>query len=326
MRRLLKVLRKRIGRCKQAVDRIHRLTGENRFLLLVEIIWSWYRWGASDEDYVRFEFYRKNRREKKRWLTSRLNNHYLVKRALDERSIMIFDHKDVFDKVFKDYIKHDVLIAKEHSETEIVGFIHKYGEVIVKPSNGALGIGIFKLSTNDEDGIVRLLDRVKKGQDLILEQIIVEHPEMSRLNPTSVNTIRVITMVDAQGIPHVLNTIAMIGADTGCVSNTHSGGVLCHIDPDTGVIDHLGHDVSGIPYLKHPITGIVLPGYQIPNWDGIETYAKSLAMVVPSGRYIGWDIVILDEGYDVIEGNIHPGQGNQATDGVGRWQTIKKML
>lgn len=164
------------------------------------------------------------------------------------------------------------------------------------------------------------------GKNLILEQVIVEHPQVSCLNPTSVNTIRVISMLDKFGEPHILNTVAMLGADKGCVSNTHSGGCLCHVDTETGIIDHIGSNVKGEKFLKHPITGIVLPGYKLPNWDGLCDYVKRLARVVPTARYIGWDIVILEDGYDVIEGNIHPGPGHQATDDTGRFDLIKRLL
>lgn len=232
----------------------------------------------------------------------------------------------MFDKTFSSFLKHDFLIIQEHSEEEIKNFVKKYQTVIVKPCDGALGNGIYKMDFNDEKLMRNLLDAYKKGKHLILEEVIVEHPDLQRLNPTSVNTIRVITMIDAHGKVHILNTVAMIGADKGCVSNTHSGGCLCHIDMETGIIDHLGSDVNGHSFLRHPVSGIVLPGYQIPNWEGVLDYAKKLAKVVPNGRYIGWDIVILEEGYDVIEGNIHPGQGNQATDGKGRWEIIKSLI
>lgn len=88
----------------------------------------------------------------------------------------------------------------------------------------------------------------------------------------------------------------------------------------------MGHDIKGNKHLKHPVSGVVLPGFQIPLWDGVIAYAKELSKVVPSGRYIGWDIVILNDGYDVIEGNIHPGQDFQACDGIGRWNEIKSLL
>lgn len=223
-------------------------------------------------------------------------------------------------------MKHEVLIGANSTSKEIDAFIEKHKEIIVKPSNGALGSGIYKLRSDEKREIDTLKNKISGGQKLILEQVIVEHPDVARLNPTSVNTVRVITMIDFKGDVHILNTVAMLGADKGCVSNTHSGGVLCHIDTESGIIDFKGSDVNGNVYLRHPVSNIILPGYQMPNWNGMLEYVRELAMVVPSARYIGWDIVILEDGYDVIEGNIHPGQGHQATDGVGRWKQIESLI
>lgn len=149
---------------------------------------------------------------------------------------------------------------------------------------------------------------------------------MAKLNPTSVNTIRVMTMIDANNQIHIIDTVAKAGMSTSCVSNTLSGGVCCHIDNRTGIIDGQGYTMFGERIFIHPISGVVIPGFQLPNWGGVCDFAKKLAAVVPGGRYIGWDIVILENGYEVIEGNIHPGQDFQAGTGIGRWKDIKLLI
>jgi hypothetical protein len=159
-----------------------------------------------------------------------------------------------------------------------------------------------------------------------MEEIIVQHSEMARMNPSSVNTIRVITMLDRKRDVHIIYQCAKFGASMQCISNTLGGGVCCHIDKETGILDTLGKNMHGESIFRHPISGFVIPGFQIPNWDGVLEYAKKLANVVPSARYIGWDIVILENGYDVIEGNLHPCQDFQGCDGVGRWKLIKDLI
>lgn len=305
---------------------VHELTGDPIWLLFLDILWCNLRYGSFDEDYIRFQFYRFNHRERKRWLTGCLNYYWMIDKFYDKRAIEVFDNKDIFDEVFKNFMHHDVLVTKTSSKEQLLAFINKHKEVIVKPADGALGFGIYKLRCDEKKRIEKLLFDVQEGKNLIIEQVIVQHPDMALLNPTSVNTIRVITMLDKQGNPHILNTVAMLGADKGCVSNTHSGGCLCHVDTQTGIIDCMGTNVKGEKYLKHPVTGIVLPGYQLPNWQGLCSYVYRLASVMPTARYIGWDIVILENGYDVIEGNIHPGPGHQATDNTGRLDLIKSYL
>ena len=320
------LLSRRINRCWKSACVVNGLTGENKWKLFAEVVWNWFAYGASDEDFLTMEFYRKNRREKKRWLTSAKNNRYLYKTVYTAEALQTFDHKEYFDKKFKHLMKHDFLICKESSAEEMRAFIEKYGEVIVKPAGGACGDGIFKVKHEDKKAVEELLTKVSAGENLIMEQLIVQHPDMARMNPSSVNTIRVITMVDSIGEVHVINAVAKFGASEGCVSNTLSGGIQCHINLETGIFDGLGLDEKGRKYFKHPVTNVILPGFQLPNWSGVLTFAKQLARVLPGGRYIGWDIVILKDGYDVIEGNLHPCQDYQATDGIGRWEQIKELI
>lgn len=320
------LLLRRANRCMAAAERVHDITGESECWLFFEIVWNWFRYGCSDEDFLTMEFYRKNSREKNRWLTSALNNRYLYETVYDDNARRIFDNKDIFDQYFKSFFRHDFLILKDSDEHEIRLFLNKYKEVIIKPAGGACGMGIYKLNHSDETGIQKLLNNLKKGDNLIMEQMIVQHSEMAKMNPSSVNTIRVITMIDRTGDVHIISTLAKFGASAGCVSNTLSGGICCHINKDTGILDRPGKDMHGAPHFYHPVSGVVIPGFQIPNWDGVCEYAKSLAMVVPTGRYIGWDIVIRPDGYDVIEGNLHPCQDFQGCDGIGRWQQIKELI
>lgn len=310
-----------------AANHVHKTTGENRYKLFLEVIWNWFRFGCSDEDFLTMEFYRKNRREKKRWLTSAKNNRYLYKTVYDDEARLTFDNKEYFDQRFKHLMKHDVLVLKNSTKEEILAFINKYEEVIIKPANGACGVGIYKLKMNDRVGFEELLARLEKGENLIMtEQLIVQHPVMARMNPTSVNTIRVITMVDRNGNTHIINTLAKFGGSENCISNTLSGGISCHINPKTGIVDHPGYNKHGEDYVMHPVSKVVIPGFQIPNWSGVCDFAIQLSKVVPSGRYIGWDVVITENGYDVLEGNIHPGQEFQRSDKTGRWNLIKQYI
>lgn len=320
------LLTKRLERCMHSAEFVHKITGENTDKLFLEVLWNWARYGCSDEDFLTFEFYRKNSREKKRWLTSKKNNRYLYKTVYDDRARAIFDQKDLFDKEFAALMKHEVLICKEHNEEEIIAFIQMHGEVIAKPAGGACGIGISKIGSSNKKEIKRLLSDIKKGDDIIIEQLVHQHPELARIYPHSVNTIRVITMLDQKGEVHIITTVIKFGAGDNCVSNTMGGGYCCHIDPESGIIDSMGKDIHGDSHFKHAYTGVPFPGFQIPNWEGVLPYAKKLAKVVPSGRYIGWDIVILEDGYDVFEGNLHPGQDFQGCDGIGRWNEIKSLI
>ena len=318
-------LRQRMQRCWDSARKVHHITGESTTKLFIEVVYSWFRYGASDEDFVTLEFFRKNSREKNRWLTSRKNNNIAWK-SYSKEVIELFDKKPLFVKKFSNFIKHASIFTAETNVDDVKDFIQKYGSVIVKPAGGACGQGVSKISWENRQEVEKFIKQIADGNHYVIEQIIKQHTGMSALNPHSVNTIRVETIVDKNGVPHINNMLAMLGTTTAIINNAHAGGIMCHIDPETGIIDGKGVNPQGKRILIHPASGIVLLGYQLPNWKGIHEYAKSLALVAPEARYIGWDIVILDDGYDVIEGNIHPGVCTQACDGTGRWSFIKDKL
>lgn len=108
------------------------------------------------------EFNRKNWREKRRWLTSRKNNHYLVNRVCTSDAKETFDNKAKFDNVFAKYMQHETLVCQEHTIEEVVSFVEKHGEVIVKPADGACGVGIYKCH-NNTDEINNLIKRINRG-------------------------------------------------------------------------------------------------------------------------------------------------------------------
>ena len=322
---MLSLLKQRIDRCWQAADRVHNITGENTTKLFCEVVYDWYRYGASDEDFFTLEFYRKNHREKCRWITSRKNNN-IVKDLYSKEVIAIFDQKSLFVKKFRDYIRRESVYSGDLTSSELIDFIEKHGKVIVKPDGSACGQGVYKIESGEKILIDELISNIQKGNGYVIEQLIVQHSGMSALNPDSVNTIRIETIVDQNGNVYINNMLAMLGTTTAIINNAHAGGIMCHIDSETGIIDSKGVNPEGKRIMIHPATNNVLLGYQLPNWGGIQEYAKKLALVVPEARYIGWDVVICEDGYDVIEGNIHPGVCTQACDGKGRWEFIKSKL
>ena len=223
-----KLFAQRVNRCKEAAAEVSKITGENFFLCFCEIIFMWYIYGASDEDYVTMELYRKNSREIKRWLTSKKNNRYLLKKAYDKYAISVFDDKRNFDTVFSKYMKHKVFNPEGKSENEIISFIKTFEYVIVKPADGACGRGVYKIYSNDESDLTILLKRIASGEHLIIEEPIIQHERMSEVNSSSVNTIRVITMLDRNRDVHVINTCAKFGGSASCISNTFGGDLLSY--------------------------------------------------------------------------------------------------
>ena len=65
-------------------------------------------------------------------------------------------------------------------------------------------MGVEKLKKADYATLDAMYEDLKnKGADVI-EEVVIQHPDMNRINPGSVNTIRVYTVRQEDGEPHVI--------------------------------------------------------------------------------------------------------------------------
>lgn len=123
----------------------------------------------------------------------------------------------------------------------------------------------------------------------------------------SVNTIRILTMMCPQEHePFIAMSIQRIGTDASKpVDNWSAGGVSAHINADTGTLSKAVSFRDGIVewHKTHPDTGIEIEGIIVPNWQRIKEAVISLAATFPYLPYVAWDVVPMDEGLLIIEGN-----------------------
>lgn len=51
---------------------------------------------------------------------------------------------------------------------------------------------------------------------------------------------------------------------------------------------------------------MVMIGRRIPNWNKVIELAKQSAKKLPQVRFIGWDIAVLKNDVELVEGNHNP--------------------
>ena len=44
-------------------------------------------------------------------------------------------------------------------------------------------------------------------------------------------------------------------------------------------------------------------GFQISNWKALVSFVKEAACIVKNANLIAWDIAILEDGFEMVEGN-----------------------
>lgn len=158
---------------------------------------------------------------------------------------------------------------------------------------------------------------------MILEAFIQQHPTLSAVNPSSVNTVRICTARDRAGEVHVIGASLRGGGAGSVVDNLHADGVQYSVDPETGLIVRGGVKFNGERNVYfHPSTNAKMIGLQIPNWDKVLETVKQAGKIPPNLRYIGWDIAVTEKGCEIIEANILQGSNGMQQDGVGKYRII----
>lgn len=190
------------------------------------------------------------------------------------------------------------------------------GRWLVKPtlnSFGGLDVRFFD-GTGDAAAMAELLGRYR-GTDYIVQQAIVQHPDMAALNATSVNTLRVVSLVFQQQV-YILSRILRVGAPGSVVDNVGAGGRQFNVLPD-GTVDFAVCNVRtpppGLPDFRQDAR---FAGFAVPSFDKARDAVLAMAKKLPHLHLVAWDLAI-DEAGDVVllEFNtFSPGQ-NHSTSG-----------
>ena len=175
-----------------------------------------------------------------------------------------------------------------------------------------------------------MLAYVREKKMVVLEHQLIQHPDMARLHPGSVNTMRILTD-NVNGRVTIAYIIVKMGTGDSVCDNSGQGGILARVDVDTGRITTPATDDYFHLYDRHPDTGIPLVGYQLPMVPKAIALAKEAAQVFPRMGHVGWDMAITPDGPAIIEGNNFPGTdlcqlAPLWPEKTGLWPYYKKIL
>ena len=227
------------------------------------------------------------------------------------------DDKNLYDLYFHDVNRpvtlfrktKDFILDGDYHEISLDDAIHlcrNEHEVILKKgkySCGAKGILFWNAKQNVND----LLCFLDGSPNIICQRVIKQHSELSRLNPTSVNTIRMLTFIFG-GQVHILSSVLRMGVNGAKVDNASSGGIVCGIKPN-GQLKNVAYSASGQKYNQHP-QGTAFESVIIPNYEQCLSIVTSLAKrFCTVSRMISWDLAIDEIGNPMlIEFNLSLGQ------------------
>lgn len=271
-------------------------------LIFFDIVYCGFKYQAGYYDYQEFEFYLLSKEERKTYLTRGINNS-LVNKYNDKNYWYILQDKIEFNKKFDKYLKRDWLDLRNSSLDEFKKFIKNKDYIIAKEIDNCGGKGIDKIKI-DIKNAKRIYDELINNKQFLVEDMIVQNKEISKLYDKSVNTLRLFTFFDGKEV-HILNSIFKIG-NNGFVDNFSSGGMYTFVDKN-GVIIVPAIDQADNKISTHPTSKEKILGFKIPNYDKACDIVKKASKLIPEVKYIGWDVAILEKDVCLVEGNEFPG-------------------
>lgn len=289
----------------QTIHRYNRLlSGGNKRLPYWKLLCCSWQHGASFENFYELRFYQKTEK-KKEYITASLR-HELTRQVNDDDEVHVLKNKAHFAKTF-----HDLLGRSCFSYHDLKSYDGKCapprGRLVVKHVYGQAGKEVFfpEESFDTYEYFRSYIDsNFPNANEYIFEEFIVQHRKLRTLNPSCVNTLRVVTFCnDKDDTVDVWGVYLRLGVGNK-TDNLATGGIAAVVSEDGTVKTPA---VAKDPFLNsfcyHPITNEQIIGFEVPFFKEAMNLVVEAARRVPKVRSIGWDVAITDDGPCLVEGN-----------------------
>ena len=190
-------------------------------------------------------------------------------------------------------------------------------EFFVKPSLGEQGRGTI-IATMESTGLTVGGKHIQDGasffasiasdevyDEYLLQPRFVQHEVLNRINPASLNVVRIDTLVQENT---VRQSVAKINFSDGkmIVCGYSCGGPSVQIDLKTGTLAAVGKvhaKYGGGEVRHHPMTKVRFEGIVVPFWPALIDLVSAAALTLEPLKYLGWDVAIGPDGPVIVEAN-----------------------
>jgi hypothetical protein len=271
--------------------------------LRVKVLFACYAYGFMPDEFFAFRLENKPMAERQSYISNRDRDNY-VYHLNDIIDMDVFlDKYKTYEKYRRYYHREAVSVSKPADYGRFCDFAAKHPVFVRKNVGLSKGDSVELIDSESCGRSARQLFDEMLGQGrYIVEERVVQSAYMSRLNPSSVNTVRVMTFRTGRGV-EIGPCFLKVGQGHAFVDNAGQGGIVLGIDVEAGTTATAGFDEFLAEYHRHPDTGVELTGIQLPDWEQARALSKEMSAQMPSVRYIGWDLAHTEDGWVVIEGN-----------------------
>lgn len=161
------------------------------------------------------------------------------------------------------------------------------------------------------------------GANYIIQAVVKQHPVLAKMNPSSLNTIRIVSFF-FEGEVHILSAILRMGATGAKVDNIGAGGFACPIHED-GQLNEKGVNRKA-EWRTENQNGVRFADVRVPSFEKVIETVKDTHKKLAHFKLVGWDFSVDEEEDPVfIEYNVCPGS-NQITCGPTFGELTEKVL
>ena len=301
-----------------------------------DMVYCLMKYGSYYNEYFLFGFEGKDDAYRSSFITEGIRMSFYPRMNSAKNTDMLENKYRTYKK-FQSMFKRDIICIRKHDEPSVEGvrmlreFGEKHRDYIVKPIYAAFGKGV-RLDSLANYSSPEEAYAAYHENGVVIEELIEQGAAMAAVHPSSVNTLRIPTVVvrDEAGEPEVrlFNPTLRVGQHGSVVDNFSAGGISALIDPETGVICSDGADKKGNRYVLHPDTKLRFKGFQIPDWDEAVAMVKEAALMVPGNHYCGWDLAYsARHGWCMVEANCTAQMGGmQMVTQTGRRQELETLI
>lgn len=286
-----------IGRCETVRSRSDLTDLRN------QVLFACFAYGFMPDEFFAYELEKKSPAERKKYISDR-DRYNIVYKMNDIIDLDIFyDKYKTYEKFSKYYRRDAVSIEKGSDYDRFAAFVNIHPLFVKKNVALSKGDSVELIDiTRCGKNIRQVFDEMILAGKCMVEECVVQSMVMSKLHPSSVNTVRCMTFKTNHGI-EIGPCFLKVGRGNSFVDNGGKGGILVGINKKTGILDTVGYDEFLKVYKEHPDTKIVFVGYQLPEWEQMRELAIKMSEMIPTVGYIGWDLSHTNNGWVVIEGN-----------------------
>jgi len=284
------------------IERAREASAQHGKALPVVVVDMLYQAGVKNvgfQDYIDYDFAILSAAERATYMTHPVSNQ--ISQKYDHPDYRgIFQDKVEFDRRFSEFLRREWMVVDAANADALRAFTERHGTIVTKEPVGQAGTGVHRYhaaEVEDWDAFHRGL--LERGE-ILVEEVIRQHPDLAAVCPGTVNTTRVTAFFDGEKT-HILAIAQKFGR--GAVSDQMTFGGFYTMLDDSGRAFGPGYDSHGHVHELHPDSGVRIADFQLPMMDDVRAFVDRVARVVPQVQYVGWDIVVGPDGPVLVEGN-----------------------